>query len=76
MGKDAMSPSAELYELRCGSKVAHTTRAEAKRVADRAGLRIYACPYCGQWHVTSQSQKHNSGHRDRHNKRARERNRR
>lgn len=35
-------------------KVCYPSRADAKREADKKpSLRIYACPECGYWHLTS-----------------------
>ena len=39
----------------CTRKRAYDSRAEAKFYARCYGLRIYCCPYCQQWHLTSQN---------------------
>lgn len=37
----------------CLRKRRYPTRARAKRAARKCGLRVYRCPLCRQWHLTS-----------------------
>jgi hypothetical protein len=44
----------------CGSKMAYATQADALVAATvnaryAASLRVYRCPICGKWHLTSKA---------------------
>lgn len=51
------------YEKACASKNRYVTKGEAEAALlacaehGRSGLRIYRCPYCKGWHLTSHPQR-------------------
>lgn len=38
----------------CIGKARYVEKSYAKKVAKRLNLKIYLCPFCGGWHLTSQ----------------------
>jgi tRNA(Ile2) C34 agmatinyltransferase TiaS len=41
----------------CIGKVAHRTEREARLAKRGTRLRVYECPVCGRWHLTSKPAK-------------------
>lgn len=39
----------------CGKKVTFPYRQMAESRAKKSGLRVYKCPYCDKWHMTSKN---------------------
>lgn len=37
----------------CGRKKAYDKRKNAARIAGKHGHRVYECPICGKYHITS-----------------------